>query len=112
MNTSRILAVTLSLLLIPGYVFVAEAVELLNPLGETDTLTEFIANLLELVVMIVFPIIVLFIVYIGFLFIAAQGNAEKLTAAKKYLLWAIVGALLVLGAQALSFAIQATVDQL
>lgn len=84
---------------------------LCNPLA-TDSLTDFLANLLKLVAEIGFPVIVLFIVYIGFLFIAAEGNPKKLASARSYLFWAIVGALIVLGAQALSYAIQATVTQL
>jgi hypothetical protein len=64
---------------------------------------------LDAVVLLVFPIIVLMIVYTGFLFVVAQGNSSKLEAARKALLWTVVGALVVLGAKALSLAIEATV---
>lgn len=84
---------------------------LCNPLGY-ESLTTFLANLLKIVSQIGFPVIVLFIVYIGFLFISAQGNPEKLKTARNYFFWAVVGALIVLGASALSLAIQATVGQL
>lgn len=84
---------------------------LCNPLGY-ESLTTFLANILKIVSQIGFPVIVLFIVYIGFLFISAQGNPEKLSKARSYFFWAVVGALIVLGASALSLAIQATVDQL
>ena len=87
------------------------AVELTNPLGYTS-LTEFLRRLLQVVIMIGYPIIVLFIVYIGFLYIQAQGNADKLKKVHSYFLWALVGALLILGAQVLALAIQGTVEQL
>ncbi len=85
---------------------------LINPLGSTCELTVLFAKLLELLALIAFPIIVLFIVYIGFLFVSSQGKPEKLKEARNYFFWALVGALLILGAEALSYAIKATVDQL
>jgi hypothetical protein len=90
---------------------VALAAQLFNPIGSTD-LSAFLANLLKLVAQIAFPIIVLFMVYVGFLFVSSQGNPEKLKEAKSYFFWAIVGAILVLGAEALSLAIRATVNAL
>jgi Na+-driven multidrug efflux pump len=108
MNITRITFLAASVLLIPVTVLAAQ---LYNPIQTTD-LSTFLAKLLDLVVMIVFPLIVLFIVYIGFLFVSSQGNPEKLKEAREYFFWALVGALIVLGAQALSLAIKATVDQL
>lgn len=84
---------------------------LTNPLNTND-IYQFLSELLKLVAQIAFPVIVLFMVYIGFLFIAAQGDAAKLKDAKRFFFWALVGALLVLGAYALSLAIQGTVEQL
>lgn len=79
-----------------------------------DTLQGFLTALLGLVVQIAFPVVILFIVYIGFRFVqhSATGNAEELKKDRELIVWAIVGALIVLGAQALSLAIQATVDDL
>ena len=82
-----------------------------NPLGYCS-LTQFLSALLQIVAEIGFPAIVLFMVYIGFLYISAEGNPEKIKKVHGYFLWALVGALLILGAQALSIAIQATVNQL
>lgn len=84
-----------------------------NPL-KFETLTEFLVALLKAITQIAFPIIVLFIVYIGFRFVqeSAAGNAEKMKDLRGLLLWAIVGALIILGAQALAFAIDATVQGL
>jgi heme/copper-type cytochrome/quinol oxidase subunit 2 len=85
--------------------------ELCNPLAFTS-LWDFLQGILQAIITIGFPIIVLFIVYIGFQFIQAQGNSDKLKEVKKSFFWAVVGALIILGAQALSFAIQATVEGL
>jgi len=108
MNTlSRVAVFALPFLLMPVIAFAA----LTNPIKTTD-LYQFLQTLLKLVAQIAFPIIVLWMVYIGFLFIAAQGKPDKIKEARNYFFWAVVGALLVLGAYALSLAIQATVDQL
>jgi len=80
-----------------------------NPL-QFDSLPEFIAAMLDAVIAIAFPIIVLMLVYAGFLFISAQGNDAKLQQFRKVLLWTLVGALLILGARVLSEAIQGTVN--
>lgn len=82
-----------------------------NPLKYRD-IYSFLAAVLDVLITIAFPILVLFIVYTGFLFVAAQGNETKLATAKKVLLWTIIGALLVLGAAVLSRAIQGTVKEL
>lgn len=82
-----------------------------NPLGNTD-LNLFLTKLLDVVVQIAFPIIVLAIIYTGFLFVASRGNKDKLEEAKKAFLWTVIGSLVVLGAAVLSKAIQGTVQQL
>lgn len=89
----------------------APCVGLCNPLQYND-LTSFLNALLKLVAQIGFPVIVLFMVYIGFMYVSSGGNADKVKKVHQYFLWAIVGALLILGAQALSYAIQATVTDL
>lgn len=84
---------------------------LCNPLGYTS-LVEFLNRILQLIAQIGFPIIVLFMVFIGFKFITANGKPEEITKVQSLFFWAIVGSLVVLGAQALSLAIQATVTDL
>ena len=84
---------------------------LCNPLGYTS-LTQFLQQLLQLVAQIGFPVIVLFMVYVGFMYVTSAGKPEKITKVHSYLLWVLVGALIVLGAEALSIAIQSTVTQL
>jgi len=86
-------------------------VALINPL-KVDTVPEFLALILAAVVNLGTIILVLMLVYVGFLFVVAQGNEEKLQNAKSALLWTVVGGLVLLGAQAISLVIQATVGSL
>ncbi len=80
-----------------------------NPIAAPD-LTTFLTLVLNAVTLIVFPFIVLFIVYAGFKMIAARGNPGEISKAKEQIIYAIIGALIILGAQAISFAIKGTVD--
>ncbi len=82
-----------------------------DPLGDIS-LYDFLLLILNAVIFILFPIIVLMIVYTGFLFVAAQGNAAKLQEARRALIWTVIGALIVLGSKALALAIQATVKNI
>ena len=84
---------------------------LTNPLA-AQNIEDFLALILKIVITIGFPIIVLAVVYTGFLFVAAQGKPDELTKAKQALFWTLVGALIILGAQVLSLAIQGTVNEL
>lgn len=79
-----------------------------NPTN-VDTISEFIKAIVDAVLIIGIPIVVLAIIYTGFLFVKAQGNSEELTKAKKALLYTLIGAALLLGAFVIANAIQATV---
>lgn len=85
--------------------------KLQNPL-KVGTLPEFLDLILKAVVTIATPIIVLMVVYSGFLFIKAQGNPDKLTEAKKAIMWTIIGGIVILGAVVLEKAIEGTVKDL
>ncbi len=105
---------TVALLIPVSLVFAdteVSATTLRNPL-QYNSLPALLTGILDVVITIATPILVLFIVYIGFKFVAAQGNPEKIKEARKFLLWALVGALIILGAKALAIAIQATVIQI
>jgi hypothetical protein len=82
-----------------------------NPI-KVDSLKEFIALLLSLVVQIGIPLLIVAFVYVGFLFVQAQGNPGKRDLAKKALLNTVIGAAIVLGAGVISEALQLTIDKL
>ena len=85
---------------------------LCNPLGAGTSLTTLIADIMSLVTRIGIVIVILMLVYVGFLFVTAQGNESKLTQAKTALMWTVIGALILLGAQAIAYGIQATAQAL
>jgi hypothetical protein len=83
-----------------------------NPLSAEfgSDIPHFITSIVNFVLLIGIPIIALAIIYSGFLFVMAQGNAEKLSKAKKTLLYTLIGAALLLGAFVVAHAIEGTVD--
>lgn len=86
-------------------------VKLDNPIA-INSIQEFMRKALEIVVQVGFPIIVLALVYTGFLFVKAQGNEDELKIAKKSFFWTVVGAIVILGAWVITTALSGTVDQL
>ena len=62
--------------------------------------------------MIALPIITVFVVYSGFLFISAPGNEAKLSNAKNNFMYVIIGTILILSAWVLATLIGGTVTQL
>ena len=87
-------------------------ISLFNPLQGGASLESFLGNILKFVIRIGTIIVILMMVYVGFLFVAAQGKEEKIREARQALLWTVVGALILLGAQAIALGIKATVDAL
>ncbi|HAE36800.1 TPA: hypothetical protein DCX66_03465 [Candidatus Nomurabacteria bacterium] len=84
-----------------------------NPLGPKLTnIPAFIHAVVEIVLVVGIPIIALAIIYTGLLFVMAQGNSEKITKAKKALMYVLIGAALLLGAFVIANAIQSTVDEI
>lgn len=85
---------------------------LVNPLKDVDTLPEFLKAILGGVVQIGTIILIMMLVYVGFLFVAARGNAEKLQGAKSALVWTVIGGLILLGATSIQLVIEGTVNSL
>jgi heme/copper-type cytochrome/quinol oxidase subunit 2 len=84
-----------------------------NPLKEGYTsIPDFLGALLDIVITIAIPIIVLMIIYSGFLFVKAQGKPEELVTARKAIVWTLIGAAIILGASLLSYAIQGTIEEI
>lgn len=55
---------------------------------------------------------VLMIMYAGFMYVTAKGDPGKIKAAHDALLWAVIGAAILLGAWVISEAIRGTINQL
>lgn len=82
-----------------------------NPLN-ADSIQALIVDILEVVYQILTPIVALFIMYAGLLYVLARGNQEKLKKAHQALLYSLVGAAIVLGAFVLVQVLQGTIDSL
>ncbi|OGF82411.1 hypothetical protein A3B18_03640 [Candidatus Giovannonibacteria bacterium RIFCSPLOWO2_01_FULL_46_13] len=70
------------------------------------------ARIAQIVAQIALPLVVVFIIYSGFLFVSARGNEEQLEKAKSTFFWAVIGAILVVGAYAIATAIENFAKQL
>ncbi len=99
------LALAVALVLISPQViwaagFTFDVASHLNP-GIT-TIEGLLVAILNIFIIIATPIIVLFIIYAGFLYVTAQGNIQQVQQATRALTYAIIGAILVLGSVALA----------
>ncbi|MEQ1561227.1 MAG: hypothetical protein ABL899_00725 [Nitrospira sp.] len=84
-----------------------------NPTNAGDNLISVLKTLLEKVVMPVAAVaIVCWIIWAGFQFVMAQGNPNAIKDAKNNLLWALIGAGILLGAVGISTVVQNTVSSL
>lgn len=82
-----------------------------NPLA-VDSIPELLTALIAVIIVIAVPIVVFFIILAGYLYITANGNSEKIMKAHRALLFAIVGGLIILGAQAIAQIIGNLIDVL
>ncbi len=82
---------------------------LCNPL-KAKSIEAFLGDILDYVVKIGTIFIVLMLVFVGFKFTAARGNAGELEKVRTMFLWTIVGALVILGAHVISDMITSTIN--
>jgi len=82
--------------------------KLCNPLKAT-TISEFLLAIVGVLLMFAVPIVVIYIMYAGFLFVTARGNTEQISTARTALLWAVVGGVVVIGARVIISVIQGTI---
>ena len=80
-----------------------------NPI-KVDSIQELLGLILQLVIIIATPIVVLFIIFAGFKYVTARGNASQIEEATKALTYAIIGGVLIIGAVAISKIIQNLVN--
>ena len=105
---------TLQYIFVSSYLFLlvapssALAASLQNPL-KVKSFEEFVKELLNAVIYIGLPVVALFIIYSGFLFITAQGDVEKIKTAKNTFLYTIIGVAIFLGSLTLAKIIEGTI---
>jgi hypothetical protein len=88
-------------------------VKIENPLGDKSVKFEDLqVRILDLVQKIALPIVILMLIYTGFLFVMAQGNDTKITDARSMLTWTLVGAAIILGANLIANLLRNTVTDI
>lgn len=80
-----------------------------NPLA-VDSIQGLLGAILEIVLVISIPIIILFLIYAGFQYVAARGNPEKLQTAHRALLFTLIGGVIILGSFAIVTIVTSIVD--
>jgi hypothetical protein len=105
-SSSPLLAILmLSLVTLPRWVL-AEGTLSFNVVSRLNSSITSIEGLLvailNIFIIIATPIIVLFIIYAGFLYVTAQGNPQQIQQASRALTYAIIGGVIVLGSVALA----------
>lgn len=84
-----------------------------NPLNSNfSSVPAFIAGALKAISLIALPVISLFFVISGFMFVMARGNEEQLKKAKTNFVYVVIGALLILGAWIIATIIAGTVSEI
>lgn len=95
----------------PAGVAGGEIQRLQNPLG-SNSIQEFFLKIMQILILFAVPLIVFFIILAGFKYVTARGNTEQITQATTALTWALVGGVLILGAEIILKVIQGTVTAL
>ncbi|MCA9364124.1 hypothetical protein KC727_02805 [Candidatus Kaiserbacteria bacterium] len=89
-----------------------DSTSLVNPLAGRgiDSVEGFFVEIINIILVFARPIVVLFIMYAGFLYVTAQGDTTKLTTARNALLWSVIGGVVVFGATVIMEVIRGTVE--
>ena len=79
-------------------------IELPNPI-QSQTFADLVQKIAKVFTAVGIPLVAIFLIYAGFLFVTAQGSEDKLKTAKTTFFWAIVGGAIVIGAYAIATAV-------
>ena len=108
MSLSRIFPLT-TLLCYPALLFAQT--KLVNPApGAGYTLQDFIYLLLTILQFVAAPVLVVCIIYAGFLMVTAGGDEAQVTKSKTWIFWTLVGAAIIISAKVIAAFISGTVD--
>ena len=80
-----------------------------NPLKSPD-LDSLISDIVAIIIYIAVPVMGLYIMYVGFLYVKAQGNSSEITKANENLKWVLIGSAVILGAGTILTLIQGTIN--
>jgi Type IV secretion system pilin len=80
---------------------VGQSIRITNPL-RIDSLNDLLLAILNIIIVLAIPVVVFFIIYAGFLYVTARGNASQVEQATRALTYAIIGGVLIVGAVAIA----------
>lgn len=91
-----------------------EKVVIKNPLEGSgiESIVGFFQAILDILIIFAVPLVVFFIIYAGFQYVTARGNVEKIKAAHNALLYALIGGLIIIGANVILAVIANTVCEI
>ena len=85
----------------------------INPLKSgANTLPKLLALILSVLVQVGIALVTIAIIYAGFTYVSARGNAGQIEKAHKTILGVLIGSAIILGAYVIAEVIQGTVDEL
>ena len=110
-----VLALTISQTLFSAPLASAQEASLENPLNFNNSngnngFADFLNVLVGALQIVIVPFVVIFIIYAGFMYVAARGNPETIQKANRALIYAIIGGVIILGAEAIGIIIENTVQ--
>lgn len=82
-----------------------------NPIS-ANTIPQLLGMLLKFAVRVATVIAVVYLIWSGFLFVKAQGKPEEIERAKRAFFFAVIGTMLMLGAEVIAQAISKTVQDI
>lgn len=83
-----------------------------NPLGDKKEIKDIVAAILKIIAEIALPIVIVMVIYSGFLYVIARGKPEAIAKAHKSLTWTLIGAAILLGAQLISTVLIETISNI
>lgn len=83
-----------------------------TPTPKVGTLFDFVVIVLGIVIKIGIPVVTVFLIYAGYLFLTAQGDVKKIELARWIFFWTFIGAGILLGAVVLANAIHGTMQEI
>jgi len=83
-----------------------------NPLGDKTEIKDIIAAILKGVIEIALPLVILMVIYSGFLYVIARGKPEAIEKAHKTLTYTLLGAAILLGAQLIATVLIGTISNI
>jgi Type IV secretion system pilin len=102
-------AAALSLAAVPLLAAASNGVAVFENPIKAESITELLSMLLTFFVHVATVLCVIYMIWSGFLFVKAQGNEKELETAKRAFFYALVGTILMLGAEVIATAISKTV---